>query len=170
MSTVTNGSLSTLPERRPWVALVVAVLACELAGASGVILSGNGVSVWYPQLTKPAYTPPNWVFGPVWTTLFALLGIAAWLVWQADFEERGVRLALGLFVGQYALQVAWSGAFFGLRRPAAGLAVIVALWLAIVATIVAFDRVDRWAALLLVPYLAWVSFATLLNYDIWRLN
>lgn len=170
MSTQRLRSVASLPDRRPWTALALAVLVCELVGASGVLVSGNGVSVWYPSLVKPAFNPPSWVFAPVWTTLFALLGVAAWLVWRTGLEQRPVRVALSLFVGQYVLQVAWSGVFFGLRWPAGGLAVIVVLLLGIVATLWAFARVDRRAGLLLVPYLAWVSFATLLNYELWRLN
>ena len=166
----TLARVASLPDRRPVGSLVAAVLACEIAGASGVLLSGNGVSVWYPTLAKPAFTPPSWVFGPVWTTLFALLGVAAWLVWRAGIDARPVRVALAVFVVQYVVQVAWSGAFFGLRWPAGGLAVIAVLWLLVVATVAAFARVDRRAALLLVPYLAWVSFAAVLNYRIWRLN
>jgi tryptophan-rich sensory protein len=102
--------------------------------------------------------------------LFALLGVAAWLVWREGLDDRRVQLALGLFAAQYVLQVAWSGVFFGLRSPYGGLVVIAVLLLGIVATMVAFAWVDRRAALLLVPYLAWVGFATVLNYELWRLN
>lgn len=170
MTSLSRVGLASLPDRRPKGSLALSILVCQLVGASGVLVSGNGVTVWYPSLVKPAFNPPNWVFGPVWTTLFALLGIAAWLVWRRGLDDRPVRLALGLFAAQYVVQVAWSGVFFGLRNPSGGLAVIATLWVGIVATIVAFDRVDRRAALLLVPYLAWVSFAALLNYEIWRLN
>jgi tryptophan-rich sensory protein len=168
--------LVTLPDRRPVGSLVAAVLACELVGASGAFLSADGIATWYPTLAKPAFTPPSWVFGPVWTTLFALLGVAAWLVWRAGLDDpapglgRESRIALAVFAAQYVVQVAWSGVFFGLRWPAGGLAVIVVLWLGIVATVAAFARVDRRAALLLVPYLAWVSFAAFLNYRLWQLN
>jgi benzodiazapine receptor len=162
--------VASLPDRHPVGSLVAAVLACELVGASGVLLSGDGVTAWYPTLAKPAFTPPSWVFGPVWTTLFALLGVAAWLVWRADLERRAVRVALAVFALQYVVQVAWSGVFFGLRWPAGGLTVIAVLWVGVVATIAAFARVDRRAALLLVPYLAWVSLAAALNYRIWQLN
>ncbi|WP_336001506.1 TspO/MBR family protein [Halorientalis halophila] len=166
----THDSAPTLPRRRPLASLALAVLASELVGALGNLISLGGVTTWYPTLTKPGFTPPGWVFGPVWVTLFALMGAAAWLVWRTGLDERRVRLALALFAGQFALNVAWSGAFFGLRSPVAGLVVIALLWLAIVATVWAFARVDRRAALLLVPYLAWVSFAALLNYELWRLN
>ena len=161
---------SRLPERRPLATLVLAIIASELVGSLGNLLSLSGVTTWYPTLTTPAFNPPGWVFGPVWITLFALMGAAAWLVWRAGLDQRAVRVALALFGVQFAFNVAWSGAFFGLRSPLAGLVVIVALWLAIVATIRAFDRVDRRAALLLVPYLLWVSFAALLNFELWRLN
>jgi tryptophan-rich sensory protein len=165
-----SARLATLPDRRPVGSLVAAVLACELVGASGTLLSLDGVTTWYPTLAKPALTPPSWVFGPVWTTLFALLGVAAWLVWKSGLDRRPVQVALGVFLAQYVVQVAWSGVFFGLRWPGGGLAVIAALWVGVVATVVAFARVDRRAALLLGPYLAWVSFAAFLNYRLWQLN
>ncbi|RXK46386.1 TspO/MBR family protein [Halorientalis pallida] len=170
MADTTLRTVARLPDRRPAASLALAVLASELLGGLGNLLSLDGVTTWYPTLTKPAFTPPSWVFGPVWVTLFALLGVAAWLVWRAGLDEPSVRLALALFAGQFAFNVAWSGAFFGLRSPLFGLVVILALWLTIVATVLAFDRVDRRAALLLVPYLAWVSFAALLNYELCRLN
>lgn len=164
------GTAARLPERHPAASLVLAVLASELVGGLGNLLSLDGVTTWYPTLTTPAFNPPGWVFGPVWVTLFGLLGVAAWLVWRAGLDERAVRIALALFGGQFAFNVAWSGAFFGLRSPLLGLIVIVTLWLTIVATVWAFDQVDRRAALLLGPYLAWVSFAAFLNYRLWQLN
>ena len=170
MANTSQLSVVSLPDRRPKLSLALSILVCELVGASGNLVSGSGVSVWYPSLTKPAFTPPSWVFGPVWAALFALLGVAAWLVWRAGLDRRAVRVALVLFAAQYVVQVAWSGVFFGLRNPSGGLAIIAVLWIGIVATVVAFDRVDSRAALLLVPYLAWVTFAAALNYELWRLN
>ena len=170
--------MTTLRERgvrfartRPLVALAVAVLAVELVGGSGAVFTAQGLSEWYGTLQRPALAPPNWVFGPVWTSLFALIGVALWLVWRrAPSEPRAARLAFAVFVVHFAANLAWSAVFFGLRAIGAGLAVILVLWVLIAATMWAFDRVDRRAALLLVPYLLWVSFATYLNYAFWTLN
>ncbi|WP_266077672.1 TspO/MBR family protein [Haladaptatus caseinilyticus] len=146
-------------------ALLASIVVCQLAGIVPSILTANDVATWYTTLQKPAFTPPSWVFGPVWTTLYLLTGIALYLVWR-----RGNRGALVIFAVQLALNAAWTLVFFGMRWPAGGLVVIVALLVAIGATIVAFTRVDRRAGLLLVPYALWVSFATVLNYELWRLN
>lgn len=167
---LTPTAVATLPRRRPVASLVAAVLVCELVGALGTVFTMPALDGWYGTIQQPWFTPPSWVFGPVWTTLFALLGVAAWLVWRADTDERAVRVALVAFAIQFTVNVSWSGVFFGLRWPLGGFVVIVALWLAILATVWSFDRVDRRAALLLVPYLAWVTFAGVLNYQIWRLN
>ncbi|MDZ7702415.1 MAG: TspO/MBR family protein [Halobacteriales archaeon] len=165
--------LADLPRRRPLASLALAVLASEVVGAAGAVFTVGGLESWYGTLVQPALAPPNWVFGPVWTTLFALMGAAAWLVWrELDGPNDGRRPggALAWFAGQFVLNVAWSAAFFGARSIVAGLVVIAALWLAIVGTVRAFDRVDRRAAALLLPYLAWVSFAGYLNYAFWTLN
>ena len=172
-SYVTAFSTATrLRAQRPGLTLLGAVVACEIVGASGAVFTATGLESWYGTLVRPALAPPNWVFGPVWTTLFALMGGAAWLVWGALDGPDGTaaRRALLAFGGQFVLNVAWSAAFFGARSPLAGLVVIALLWLAIVATLVAFWRVDRRAGALLVPYLAWVSFAAYLNYGFWALN
>jgi len=166
-----GSSVRRLAVTRPLVALAVAVLAVELVGASGAVFTAQGLGEWYDSLARPAFAPPNWVFGPVWTALFALIGVAVWLVWrQADAAPRDVRLAFGVFAGQFVFNLGWSAAFFGAQRIGLGLAVIAALWVLIVATVWAFDRVDRRAALLLLPYLLWVSFAAVLNYRFWVLN
>jgi len=162
----------SLPDRRPWLALAIAIVACELVGASGSIFTTMGLETWYPTLTRPALAPPNWVFAPVWTTLFALMGIAVWLVWRGALggDVAAGRVALAIFGVHFLINIAWSAVYFGLQSLAGGLVVIGVLWLAIVATMWAFARVDRRAALLLVPYLAWVSFAGYLNYAFWALN
>lgn len=164
--------LARLPDRRPLLSLVAAVVACEIVGASGSAFTAMGVESWYPSLVRPALAPPDWVFAPAWTTLFALMGVAAWLVWRALSGPNAddARLALGLFAGQFVLNLGWSAAFFGAQSLLGGLVVIAALWLAILATVVAFYRVDVRAAALLVPYLLWVSFAGYLNYAFWVLN
>ncbi|WP_318569301.1 TspO/MBR family protein [Salinigranum marinum] len=166
-----GSSVRRLAVTRPLVALALAVLAVELVGASGAIFTAQGLGEWYDSLARPAFAPPNWVFGPVWTALFALIGVAVWLVWrQADAAPRDVRLAFGVFIVHFVFNLGWSAAFFGARRIGLGLAVIAVLWLLIVATAWTFDRVDRRAALLLLPYLLWVSFAAVLNYRFWVLN
>ena len=121
---------------------------------------------WYAALQKPAWNPPAWIFAPVWTILYALMAVAAWMVWR----QAGLVPEHGLFVAQLALNAAWTWLFFGLRRPGLALAEIAALWLAIVATVVAFWSVLPLAGLLLVPYLAWVTFAGALNAALWRRN
>jgi translocator protein len=121
---------------------------------------------WYAALRKPAWNPPNWIFAPVWTVLYALMATAVWLVWR----QAGVAPALALFLGQLALNAAWTWLFFGLRRPGLALAEIAALWLALVATALAFGAIRPLAGLLLLPYLAWVTFAGALNAALWRRN
>jgi tryptophan-rich sensory protein len=126
---------------------------------------------WYASLAKPDWTPPTWVFGPAWTILYAMMALAAWRLWRRRHTRpRESRRALALFAVQLALNLAWTPVFFGMQRPDLALAVILLLWAAIAATIVAAWRACRTAAALLVPYLAWVTFATALNMAIWRLN
>jgi tryptophan-rich sensory protein len=124
---------------------------------------------WYRSLRKPDWSPPAWVFGPVWSVLYALMGVSAWLVAKSEADGRR-RLALGSFGIQLALNAAWTPIFFGLRRPGLALVEIIAMWIAIVATTLAFLRRRLLAGLLFLPYLAWVSFAALLNGAIWRRN
>jgi tryptophan-rich sensory protein len=146
------------------------VLVCELVGVLGAWSTGAGSSDWYRSLAKPAFQPPAWLFGPVWTLLYALMGIAAWRIWRLGADHPGVRLALVLFAVQLALNAAWSPVFFGAQQVGAALVVIVLLWLVLVPTVAAFARLDRPAAGLLLPYLAWVTFAAVLNAAIWKLN
>ena len=125
---------------------------------------------WATALAKPALTPPAWVFGPVWTTLFLLMGVAAFLVWRKGIAAKGVKLALAAFLVQLALNLFWSVLFFALREPGYAFVEIIVLWAAIFATIAAFAKISRAAAWLLVPYILWVSFAAYLNYAIWSLE
>jgi tryptophan-rich sensory protein len=150
--------------------LVIAVAAPLLvAGLSGFATAG-GVQDWYPSLTKPSFNPPSWVFGPVWTLLYIMMGVAAYLVWGKGWESEAVRWALGLFALQLILNGLWSILFFGLRSPGLAFGEILLLWVAIAATLVLFWRVTVPAGLLLIPYLAWVTFAAVLNGSIWILN
>lgn len=146
---------------RSVLALVISIVVCELAGAAGALVTDAS---FYRELARPSWAPPGWVFGPVWTTLYAMMGIAAWLVWRTG---PGRRAALTWFAVQLALNAVWTPVFFGLHSIGGALVVIVALLLAIVATIVACWHRSRVAAVLLVPYLGWVGFATALNAAIW---
>jgi translocator protein len=135
---------------------------------AGVIGSQFEPGAWYAQLDKPSWNPPSSVFGPVWTVLYVLMGVAAWLVW--DGRGSAARGALALFVVQLIFNATWSWLFFGLQSPGLALMGIAVLWVLIVLTTVVFWRVKTLAGALLLPYLAWVTFATALNYEIWRLN
>lgn len=155
--------------RRSIVALTVAIALSLLAGALGAIATGSSVATWYPQIEKPDWTPPDAVFGPVWTFLYVLMGVAAWMVWS-HAEGNPRRVALTVFAVQLLLNAAWSLLFFGMRSPGWALLDIAMLWLAIVATLVLFARVRPRAAVLLAPYLLWVTFAAALNLAIWTMN
>ncbi|MFA6106668.1 MAG: TspO/MBR family protein [Patescibacteria group bacterium] len=150
--------------------LVIAVGVSQMAGVIGALFTTPSIDGWYAGIVKPAFNPPAWIFGPVWTTLFALMGIAALLVWKKGLERRDVKIALGVFIGQLALNTLWSIIFFGLHSPGGALIEIIFLWLAILATIIAFAKISRPAMWLLLPYILWVSFAGYLNYAIWALN
>ena len=136
------------------VALVLAQLACFIAAGIGGAFTATSVRTWYPEIAKPTWTPPSWVFGPVWTTLYALMGVSVWLVWRS-----GARGALAIFGVQLLLNAAWSIIFFGARRPGLAFFEILLLWIAIVATIGIFWRHSKTASVLLLPYLVWSSFA-----------
>jgi benzodiazapine receptor len=155
--------------RRDLVALLVFVgicLAVEVIAGRATSVSIRG---WYLELQKPGWTPPGWLFPPLWTLLYLSMGVAGWLVWQTR-DEQSIGLALGLFGLQLFLNLIWSVIFFGLRQTGWGLVDILLLWASIVATIGVFLKIRPAAGLLLLPYLAWVSYATALNYTIWKLN
>jgi tryptophan-rich sensory protein len=151
------------------VMLAFFVALCLGIGALGASVVATSVDTWYAALAKPPFTPPDRVFGPVWSVLYVLMAIAAWRVWRAaDRDTR--RGPLTLFALQLALTLGWTVVFFGLQKIGAALATIVVLDVGVVVTTLAFRSIDRWAGLLMVPYLAWVAFATVLNIAIWRLN
>ncbi len=150
--------------------LVIAIVVSEAAGIIGSIFTASAIPTWYAGIVKPVLNPPAWVFGPVWTTLYTLMGIAAFLVWKKGLVRRDVKIALGIFLGQLVLNTLWSIIFFGLHSPGGAFIEIIFLWLAILATIIAFAKISRPTAWLLVPYIAWVSFAMYLNYSIYVLN
>ncbi len=156
--------------KKKWLALLGWILVAQGAGIVGSIFTASAIPTWYATLMKPALNPPSFVFGPVWTTLFILMGIAAFLVWEKGIERSDVKKALGLFFVQLALNTAWSIIFFALHSPGWAFVEIVFLWLAILATIEAFRKISERAAWLLLPYILWVSFASYLNYMIYVLN
>jgi tryptophan-rich sensory protein len=150
--------------------LIVAVLVCQAAGFIGSIFTRPAISTWYAELQKPRFTPPDYVFGPVWLSLYISMGIAAFLVWRRGFHHQVVKVALSIFGVQLVLNTLWSFLFLGLRSPLAGVIGIFILGIAIILTIRSFLAVSRPAGLLLIPYFLWVSFATGLNLSIWWLN
>jgi len=155
---------------RQVVGLVVSLAAVFAAAGVASHFTARSVAEWYPTLAKPSWTPPSAVFAPVWTALYFLMALAAWLVWRKAGGLAAARLPLALFAVQLALNAAWSILFFGLRMPGLAFGELVLLWLAIVATLAAFRQVLPAAGLLLAPYLAWVTFAGALNFALWRLN
>jgi benzodiazapine receptor len=150
--------------------LVISLIICQFAGFIGSVFTTPAIPTWYVTLTKPSFTPPNWLFSPVWTFLFVLMGISAFLVWDKGLDDKQVKTALSIFGVQLILNILWSAVFFGFRSPFAGLIEITILWIAIWLTVVNFFKVSRTAGLLILPYILWVSFAIALNFFIWRLN
>ena len=150
--------------------LALSILICLVAGGVGTIFTVSAIPTWYVGLTKPSFSPPNWIFAPVWTTLYILMGIAIYLVWKKGLKTKKVRDAVYLFGVQLVLNAIWTPIFFGMHNLLLALIVIIAMWIYIVKTIRAFAKVDKTASLLLYPYIAWVSFATILNASVWLLN
>ena len=162
-----------LPATFRWKTLgqiLLFILVCQAAGLLGVLTTPTGETDWYQGLAKPAFNPPSWVFGPVWTLLYTLMGYAAYRIWDLGTARPNVRTALALFAGQLVLNAAWTPVFFGAESLAGGAVIIVALWVALGVTTWAFFRLDRPAGALLVPYLLWVTYAAVLNLTIWSMN
>ncbi len=151
-------------------ALALAALPVAAASLLGQLAAAPNIPTWYAGLAKPGFTPPDWVFAPVWTTLYVLMAVAAWRLLRAPQGTPGRGAALALFYAQLALNAAWSWMFFAAQSPLLGLINIVPQWLTILAAVVAAQRADRIAAGLLAPLLVWVGYASVLNFEIWRLN
>ena len=152
-----------------WLGLIVFLVVCFAAAGIGGAVTTPKIGTWYATLVKPSWNPPNWIFGPVWSALYFCMAVAAWLVWRQD-GFAGAKLPLALFGVQLALNVLWSCIFFGLEMPGFAFIEVLLLWLAIAATMVTFWQCSMVAGILFVPYLAWVSFASVSNFTIWRLN
>lgn len=153
--------------RNTWLVLAGFILLCLLVGMGAGFATQQSIDTWYNTLVKPSWNPPNWLFAPVWTVLYVMMAVAAWLVWLKQQDTKG---ALILFFSQLALNFAWSFLFFGARSPGLGLIGVAFLLSAVAITTFVFWRISRPAGLLFVPYLAWTAFAAFLNLTIWRLN
>lgn len=148
----------------------IALIPPFLAAVIGGVATSDAIPTWYRTLEKPMWNPPDWIFGPVWTVLYIMMGVASWQIWRLGTEKQEVRDALGLYGAQLVLNTAWSLIFFGMRRIGLAFGEIIALWALIVVTANKFYTLKKSAGLLLVPYLLWVTFATILNARIWQLN
>ena len=154
-----------------YLKISIFVATCIAVGYLSGIVTRSSVETWFPTLVKPSFNPPGWIFAPVWSLLYAMMGVAAGLIWsRIDYEKEAVRNALIFFVVQLALNALWSLLFFGLKNPLLALIEILLLWLMIYETYIKFTKIDKIAGYLLIPYILWVSFAAVLNASIWWLN
>lgn len=150
--------------------LIISIVICQLAGVIGAIFTMDSIPTWYATLNKPSFNPPNWVFGPVWTLLYLMMGISLFIIWKEDLKNKNVKSAFIIFMIQLLLNIVWSIVFFGMQSIPGGLGIIVLLWIMILFTILKFMKISRMAGILLIPYLLWVSFATFLNFSFFKLN
>lgn len=150
--------------------LIFSIFICQMAGIIGSLFTFSAIPTWYAVLNKPAFSPPNWLFGSVWTTLYALMGISLYRVWINKTKKKEKMEGLAFFTIQLVLNAFWSILFFGLKNPMFAFFEIIFLWLFIALSIVKFQKVDKLSASLLIPYILWVSFASILNFAVWQLN
>ncbi len=150
--------------------LIISIVICQLAGVFGTIFTYDSISNWYVGLNKPALNPPDWLFGPVWIILYLMMGISLFIIWKEDLKNKEIKSAFILFMIQLIFNASWSIVFFGAQTTIGGLIVIIILWILILVTILKFMKISRTAGILLIPYLLWVSFATYLNFSIYKLN
>jgi tryptophan-rich sensory protein len=153
-----------------WIKLILSILISQLAGLIGAVFTSPSIPTWYATIVKPSFNPPSWVFGPVWTTLYTLIGISLYLVIKDGIDSKEKKTALIVFSVHLILNSLWSILFFGMKNPFLAFLEIILLWIMIVYTMLLFKRIDQKTVYLLTPYLLWVSFATILNFSIWRLN
>ena len=150
--------------------LAISILICYSAAFIGSIFTFQSIPTWYASIQKPWFTPPGWLFGPAWLTLYTLMSISLYLVWQKGLKKKNVKKALYVFGVQLGLNTLWLILFFGLKSPFYAFVEIIALWVAIAFMIMKFYKISKKAGLLLVPYIVWVSFAAVLSFYVWRLN
>ncbi len=155
---------------KSWPKLLFSLFITQAAGGIGSIFTTPKIDTWYETLNKPFFQPPNWLFGPVWTLLFLLMGISLYLIWTGSWHHKLKEEALLIFIAQLVLNVFWSIIFFGFQNPSLAFLEILVLWTSILFTILYFVKLNKTAAYLLVPYIFWVSFASVLNFAIWYLN
>jgi tryptophan-rich sensory protein len=153
-----------------WLKLIISILIVWIVGGLGSIFTASSVNTWFSTLNKPVFNPPSWVFGPVWTILYIMIGISLFLVWKSNIKLKFKKTAYWIFAVQILLNGFWSVAFFGMQNPALAFLVIVLLWISIILNIIYFYRISKTSAYLLIPYWLWVSFASVLNGAIWLLN
>ena len=170
MFTIFDKNLNKIPMQKIF-RIATVVVTCLAIGYFSGIITRESITTWYPTLIKPSFNPPNWIFAPVWSLLYAMMGVSAGMIWnRMDFEKDLVKRALVFFAIQLGLNALWSYLFFGLHNPLLALVEIILLWLVLLETYLQFKKIDKVASMLLLPYLAWVSFAAVLNASIWWLN
>lgn len=150
--------------------LIISIVICQLAGIIGAFFTTDSIPTWYNSLNKPEFNPPNWLFGPVWTILYLLMGISLFIIWKEDLKNKNVKNAFAIFIVQLIVNLLWSVVFFGMHSISGGLIVIIVLLVMIIITIVKFKKISFTASILLIPYLLWVCFATILNFYFYKLN
>lgn len=149
---------------------IVSIVICQAAGFFGALFTTPSIPTWYESLQKPIFNPPNVIFAPVWTFLYFLMGVSLFLVWKSGIGKKEVKEGILFFFCQLLLNIVWSILFFGLKQPLFAFIEIIILWIFILLTIVYFFKVSRIASILLIPYILWVSFASVLNFSLWKLN
>ncbi|WGI18053.1 tryptophan-rich sensory protein [Methanonatronarchaeum sp. AMET-Sl] len=161
--------IKEFPQKHPILSLVTAIVLCELTGISGSVFTAMGLEPWYQELTKPELTPPGSLISIIWIILFALMGIAIWLIWKKSTQQN-VRTPVTLFIIQFIFNILWSAIFFGLQSLTGGMITITILWITILLTIISFYQIDKKAAILMTPYIIWVTIAAALNLSLLMLN
>lgn len=152
------------------IKLLISIAVCQLAGFIGSLFTTPAIPTWYASLNKPSFTPPDWLFSPVWISIYFLMGISLFLVWHIGLKEKKVKIAIAIFAIQLILNSLWSVIFFGSKSILGGFIVIIFLWIAILATIISFFKISKAAGILLMPYILWVSYAAVLNFFLFWLN